>query len=368
MTKLLLQLILFILLPTIGFSQSTFEGGTSSSWTEPDNWNPVGVPADGTEIIIETTGGNNPIIPTGTYSYSGITIKDGYELTIEAGAVVTVTGTKIWNLGKLFVRGQLLGTGANTLLKNGSAFSSTVDEVYFHNGSTLNISGKIWNINGTMTTDNSTISTLGIDNGGTKHSNISFSKTTQVTCTGDINNIYGTISITKSEITANSLTNNANDATYHQIINLTESSATFTGFIAATNDVVINEGDFNIYDASSVTLDVPNKVGYIYFKNKSTGTINIKPSSNFTFTNRTLGNFGTLNIQGNLSGIFRLINGSEWVTLGTTTISSSSTVSITGNIVNTYGSISINGGKLIGDFIFLTVKGTHMQFIEECLI
>jgi hypothetical protein len=99
---------------------STWQGGTTD-WSTPANWSGGFVPTSSTDVIIPATG-NNPVI-------SALAAGDCHNLTVNAGASLTIESSSLTSSGSLIVHGTAAGTVVyNRFMRNDDRhfFSSPV--------------------------------------------------------------------------------------------------------------------------------------------------------------------------------------------------------------------------------------------------
>jgi len=108
-------LIMLMLFPVITFAQKTWTGATSTAWNTAGNWSPAGVPGSTDNVVIPSAPANQPLI-SGTSSpvCNNLTVNAGATLTISGttlnNALLTVSGTATFN-GALSIGGSAIRTG-----------------------------------------------------------------------------------------------------------------------------------------------------------------------------------------------------------------------------------------------------------------
>jgi hypothetical protein len=158
------MLVLAMSLPRVGFATTyNWKGTTSKNWNTKTNWSPVGLPAQGDDVIIPASATNYPTVPAGVTTpvlfANNITINatSGTVITIPAGFVLSIGGTITTNGGLIDARfGTINMAGSAPQSIGGSYFvSSTV--AGFANSNLDIVSGVTisdsFNITGELTLD-----------------------------------------------------------------------------------------------------------------------------------------------------------------------------------------------------------------------
>jgi PKD repeat protein len=83
--------------------------GSETSWNTANNWDDGRVPTSGTDVIIPAGSTYYPVV-SGSYSCSDVEIKDGAQMTVQAGATMNITGDL--NVGQ--------GTGGVLIINGGT--------------------------------------------------------------------------------------------------------------------------------------------------------------------------------------------------------------------------------------------------------
>jgi hypothetical protein len=104
-------------------ASKTWTGAISTDWNNPDNWNPVGVPASGDDILIPAATSRHVSLATNA-TVQNLTVESGKNLTIQSGVALTVDGTAVavtvGLAGTINGTGTLVTTGAVTLNNTGT--------------------------------------------------------------------------------------------------------------------------------------------------------------------------------------------------------------------------------------------------------
>ncbi len=113
-------------------AQTLWTGASSTNWFAAGNWNPAAVPTSGTSVVIDTNGGNQPLISSGSATSSNITV--GNDSSSGSGTILTIQG------------GSSLMTSGNAFLGNNGTSNGTVSV----SGANSN-----WTVNGNITVGDS---------------------------------------------------------------------------------------------------------------------------------------------------------------------------------------------------------------------
>lgn len=133
---------LVLLVSVSNGATKTWNGGTGAgkNWTTPGNWNPVGAPVGGDDIIFNTAGSITFSTLPASVSYNSI--------TISAGTIVLVGTNMTFTVGGAVGTDFTIASGASVTLTNASitlANNATADI-----SGTMNIgTGRTYNTNGT---------------------------------------------------------------------------------------------------------------------------------------------------------------------------------------------------------------------------
>ncbi|MFC2059240.1 beta strand repeat-containing protein, partial [Chloroflexota bacterium] len=135
-------------------SSFTWNGSTSTNWSNVENWTPEGVPSDLTDGIIPDASGTtyDPILPTVPIAIGRLTIESGGILNATTTSTVTLTGAS----GAFSNNGGTFNTSTSTVIfTNAAATISGVTDFYdvtidTDAGLTMG-SGGTMRIGGTMT-------------------------------------------------------------------------------------------------------------------------------------------------------------------------------------------------------------------------
>ncbi|MFC2058584.1 hypothetical protein ACFLTS_02935 [Chloroflexota bacterium] len=135
-------------------SSFTWNGSTSTSWTNSENWTPNGVPSDLTDAIIPDASGTtyDPTMPLLETSVGRLTIESGGILDASATSTVTMSGAS----GAWSNNGGTFNASTSTMIfTNAAATVSGVTDFYnvtIDTGAELTMgSGGTMRIGGTMT-------------------------------------------------------------------------------------------------------------------------------------------------------------------------------------------------------------------------
>ena len=153
-----------LLLASTALGQSTWTGAAGTSWSNPNNWSPVGVPGTSTDVIVPS-GGVQPSTYLVDPTCRDLTIATGASMTLGSGFDLTVTGN-------LELQGTLAVTSATSAIE---VVGGWVDSGSFvHGNGEVELSGT-----GTLGGSGTAFSSLTIS-GGTR------SATTAFTAAGDV--------------------------------------------------------------------------------------------------------------------------------------------------------------------------------------
>ena len=122
-------------------------GRREPSWHTADNWSPSGVPANGDDVVIGSTGANAPILNVNTSNLNSLTINASRTLTLSNNHLtVTGTGASAINLS---ASGATIAVGTGQIANSGGLSLASGAQITVAGG-TVSATGGISN-SGTIT-------------------------------------------------------------------------------------------------------------------------------------------------------------------------------------------------------------------------
>ncbi|HEY3249889.1 MAG TPA: T9SS type A sorting domain-containing protein [Ignavibacteria bacterium] len=147
-------IVLFAAQASLFSSQKTWNGNVSSSWDNPSNWTPNGVPnnADIVTLPSDPAGGRFPIIYSGIFEANMLYVNAGASATIHDGQLTIVSGTN-FVLESGVPGGTFTQTGGTLILRD---FIIGAGAEFTQSGGIIKIS-RNWINSGTFSSINGTV-------------------------------------------------------------------------------------------------------------------------------------------------------------------------------------------------------------------
>lgn len=307
-------------------------GGGNDLWTNPNNWNPVGVPPDpltaGTIVIAaDCTQDINRVIRSGAY------------LTIDAGATLIRNSNTLSIRGTMTINGTLTNnttlaiTSTGTLINNGTIDNGNSATDFINNSGTIENNGVLNILNGRLNNQAS----------GTFH-----------------NNSMGSITVAAgAQVNNQNQMDNAGTITNNGTMNAAGGSMDlFTNTGTITNNGALNVAE--TFDNNGIIINYNNITvnGNGTFNNNASGTITNTlggtVTNNNIFNNAgTFTNDGTLKAASGANDVFNntgTLNNTLNIDIGSGTLSNAPSGTINNN---TGGTLTVsNNGTLTNDGLF----------------
>jgi hypothetical protein len=79
------------------FTQTTWNGSTSTDWNTATNWSPASIPTATDDVVIPSASANQPVISTKDAVAQTVEVQSGATLTIQSTGTLAVNGSKSIN-------------------------------------------------------------------------------------------------------------------------------------------------------------------------------------------------------------------------------------------------------------------------------
>jgi autotransporter-associated beta strand protein len=304
----------------------TWDGSSSSSWNDTDNWQGGAVPngASDSAVFDTTSSGNHSVTinTTGSYQIAGINITGGvkgspstYTFTVSSGSAITLSGTGIDNSSGLSV--SFTNQGGMTFTNSASISNVTITNdqggtITFMNSASAGNATLINNLNptspGSITFDNTATAATATITNTWNYGSITFNNNAQAgsaTISNAANCFQGHIIFNDTTSAgsatlvnaSNSLGGASNDITFNDsasaddatILNSSStSSVIFNDSSTAADATITNNGTVSFNNSATAANTVITNTGTVNFNNSATagnttingGTVNFLNSAN----------------------------------------------------------------------------------------
>jgi len=284
-------------------AEITWLGGSDSDWNNPFNWDLFQVPMASDTVIISSTGSS--VVFSGTSTVTRVYVTSNSQLTIEAGATLTIDGASTDDALETGSTGTIINNG-NIIITN--ATGNDIDGLYnkgtFTNGGSISINGAgehgLRTSGGTFT-NNGSISITNVGQADSNADNIYLDDDSSTGPSTLANN--GTITIVMTS---------GDHGIYAKDFSKFDNSSTVIISSTGGDDGIAMEtnGIFNNLSSGIVNINSSNDEGVVVrkggvFNNNSGSTLNITGvPSQYILVDNDGGTAGTFNNSGaiNISG------------------------------------------------------------------
>ncbi|NLH73122.1 MAG: hypothetical protein GX456_08730, partial [Verrucomicrobia bacterium] len=324
---------------TLTAADFTWNGSVSSSWQEPANWTPAGVPSAADTVTVPA--GKKPIELTNTWQVAAFNLAGG---TVQGSGTLIVTAAFAWTAGALTGSGHLEIPAGATLAISGAGGKDLV-------GWSVEVSGNArWEGTGNIRSGEGAI--------------IQIQPTGSFEIAND-ENIYYSFS------GAPTVFNNAG------VVRKTAGSSTTTLWCALNNDGTIEVQTGTLSSTSGGTSSGLFKVSAGATLEFNGGTYELKPASTIagngalalrSGTVKVAGTFsltGTTAISGGTLDIASDVNLGGEITLSNGTLTGTGTVTHTGTFTWNGGTLSGTGALVIPDSATLVIGSASGKTLQS---